>query len=66
MRYKTINWITNKKSPNYKPTSPQAKRRKTSSRKLRAQAGVQSPQAQGSGSQGTSEQAPDPGYRPRG
>ena len=68
MRYKTINWITNKKSPNYKPTSPQAKRRKTSSRKLRVGPPVSSPslQAQGSGSQGTSEQAPDPGYRPRG
>ena len=63
MRYKTINWITNKKSPNYKPTSPQAKRRKTSSRKLRAQAGVQNPQAPRSGSQGTSAQAPDPGYK---
>ena len=63
MRYKTINWITNKKSPNYKPTSPQAKRRKTSSRKLRAQAGVQSPQAQGSGSQGTSGSPQASGYK---
>ena len=65
MRYKTINWIMNKKSPNYKPTSPQAKRRKASSRKLRAQAGVQSPQAPRSGSQGTSVQA-GPGHKQQG
>ena len=62
MRYKTVNWIMNKKSPSYKPTSPQAKRRNPKGRKLRAQARLQSLQAQGSGSQGTSEQA-GPGHK---
>ena len=62
MRYRTINWVMNKRSPNYKPTSPQAKRRKTSSRKPRAQASSPSPQAQGSGNQGTSVQA-GPGHK---
>ena len=51
MRYKTVNWIMNKKSPSYKPTSPQAKRRKKKVHKLRVGPPVLIPslQAQGSG-----------------
>ena len=63
MRYKTINWIMNKKSPNYKPTSPQAKRRRKRGHKPRVQASSLSPRAPRSGSQGTSEQALYPGYK---
>ena len=46
-----------------KLTSAQAAGHRNRIHKLRAQAGVQNPQAQGSGSQGTSAQALDPGYK---
>ena len=54
MRYKTINWITNKKSPNYKPTSPQAKRSQDFK-----------PQAKGSSfkPESTSSRIREPGYK---
>ena len=45
-----------------KPTSSQAQRRRKKVHKLRVQASDQSPQAQGSGSQGTSVQA-GPGHK---
>ena len=50
-------------SSGLKPTSPQATGRRNQGHKLRAQASSLSPQAQGSGSQGTSEQAVVPGYK---
>ena len=53
----------NKKSPSYKPTSPQAKRRKTSSHKLRAQAASPSLQAQGSGNRDRDGRAQASGYK---
>ena len=59
-------WCRDNGYPVPKPTSSQAKRRKTSSHKLRAQAGVQSQQAAKFFRQGTSAQAPDPGYKLRG
>ena len=49
MRYKTVNWIMNKKSPNYKPTSLQARSRRKRDHKLRVQASSPSLQAPGSG-----------------
>jgi len=55
-------WCRDNGYPVPKPTSSQAQRRKNSSHKLRAQAGLQSSQAQGSGNQGTSVQA-GPGHK---
>ena len=46
-----------------KLTSSQAAGNRKRDHKLRAQAGVQNPQAPRPGSQGTSAQAPDPGYK---
>ena len=65
MRYKTVNWIMNKKSPSYKPTSPQAKRRKKKVHKLRVGPPVSSPslQAPGSGNPDRVESAQAPGYK---
>jgi len=56
-------WCRDNGYPVLKPTSPQAKLRRKPSHKPRAQASSLSPQAQGSGSQGTSEQAVVPGYK---
>ena len=49
--------------PTHESTSLQAAGRRNQGHKLRVQASSLSPQAPGSGSQGTSAQAPDPGYK---
>ena len=58
-------WCRDNGYPVHKPTSVQASGRKTSSHKLRAQAGSLNPQAPRSGNQGTSVQA-GPGHKQQG
>ena len=38
MKYKTVNWITNKKSPHYKPQASSAKLRKIQAASAKPQA----------------------------
>ena len=56
-------WCRDNGYPVRKPTSPQAQRRKTSSHKLRAQAGVQSQRAPEPGNRNKDERAQAPGYK---
>ena len=56
-------WCRDNGYPVPKPTSSQAQRRKNSSHKLRAQAGVQSQRAPEPGNRNKDERAQAPGYK---